>query len=270
MSASGLSAEAPAKLNLALVVGPVTESGKHEVVTVIQVARACRHDRGAPCRRGRCRRVSRRHDRERGIARARGCNRPGSGRDDHEARAGRGGPRWWELRCCRRATPGQRAPREARSSTSTCLQIAARLGADVPFFLGPSQQLGEGDGTELTPLRLPDRLRGAPRLAGGQPQGVDRGDLPAVRPAGRGCWIRRAAAAPTSRARDDHATRRISRGCRGTTSTRHPLAHELRAPGCLSRGRHRRRPGRLRPVPRLLRPLTRRPRRIAGRGARRG
>ena len=33
--------------------------------------------------------------------------------------------------------------------------IAAELGADVPYFLTAGPQLGEGDGTELTPLDLP-------------------------------------------------------------------------------------------------------------------
>jgi 4-diphosphocytidyl-2-C-methyl-D-erythritol kinase len=33
--------------------------------------------------------------------------------------------------------------------------LAVSLGADVPFFLTQGPQLGEGDGTELTPLELP-------------------------------------------------------------------------------------------------------------------
>ena len=33
--------------------------------------------------------------------------------------------------------------------------LAARLGADVPFFLARGPQLGEGDGTTLTALDLP-------------------------------------------------------------------------------------------------------------------
>jgi 4-diphosphocytidyl-2-C-methyl-D-erythritol kinase len=33
--------------------------------------------------------------------------------------------------------------------------IAARVGADVPFFLTEGPQLGEGDGTDLTPVELP-------------------------------------------------------------------------------------------------------------------
>ena len=34
-------------------------------------------------------------------------------------------------------------------------ELAAALGADVPLFLTSGPQLGEGDGTELTPLELP-------------------------------------------------------------------------------------------------------------------
>jgi 4-diphosphocytidyl-2-C-methyl-D-erythritol kinase len=33
--------------------------------------------------------------------------------------------------------------------------VAARVGADVPFFLRDGPQLGSGDGTELEPLDLP-------------------------------------------------------------------------------------------------------------------
>jgi 4-diphosphocytidyl-2-C-methyl-D-erythritol kinase len=33
--------------------------------------------------------------------------------------------------------------------------LASQLGADVPFFLAPGPQLGEGDGSDLSPLDLP-------------------------------------------------------------------------------------------------------------------
>ena len=36
MTTNRLTGEAPAKLNLALVVGPVRDGGKHQVVTVLQ------------------------------------------------------------------------------------------------------------------------------------------------------------------------------------------------------------------------------------------
>ena len=43
--------------------------------------------------------------------------------------------------------------------------LAARLGADVPFFLAPGPQLGEGDGSRLTPLELPQGCTVAARPA---------------------------------------------------------------------------------------------------------
>jgi len=37
-------------------------------------------------------------------------------------------------------------------------ELAAGLGADVPFFLTEGPQLGEGDGSSLTPLELPQQF----------------------------------------------------------------------------------------------------------------
>jgi 4-diphosphocytidyl-2-C-methyl-D-erythritol kinase len=54
------------------------------------------------------------------------------------------------------------------------LALAADLGADVPFFLSQGPQLGEADGTALTPLELPQDYwvvlifpRGATKLSSG-------------------------------------------------------------------------------------------------------
>ncbi len=44
---------------------------------------------------------------------------------------------------------------EAPLSDGELHALAAELGADVPFFLTSGPQLGEGDGTELTPLDVP-------------------------------------------------------------------------------------------------------------------
>ena len=149
-------APAPAKLNLALVVGPVREDGKHEVATVLQ-----RIDLGD--------RVA--------IAAARSLHVTGFGadtlvRDALVALAAAAGiaPRW-------RATIVKRIPVAAglgggSSDAATALRLAnhtlaaplpgdrlralaATLGADVPFFLADGPQLGRGDGSELTPLDLP-------------------------------------------------------------------------------------------------------------------
>ena len=149
-------AAAPAKINLALVVGPTRADGKHEVATVLQ--RIDLADRVAvePAPR---------------LAVA--------GFPDDTivaaaltALAGAAGveARW-------RATITKRIPVAAglgggSSDAATALrlanatlprplpleelhELAASLGADVPFFLHDGPQLGRGDGSELEPLDLP-------------------------------------------------------------------------------------------------------------------
>ena len=149
-------AAASAKINLALVVGPAREDGKHEVATVLQ-----RIDLGD--------RVA--------IAAAPSLQVTGFAadtlvRDALTALAAAAGvePRW-------RATIAKRIPVAAglgggSSDAATALRLAndtlpaplpgerlralaATLGADVPFFLAAGPQLGRGDGSELEPLELP-------------------------------------------------------------------------------------------------------------------
>ena len=149
-------APAPAKINLALVVGPARADGKHEVATVLQ-----RIDLGD--------RVT--------IAAAPSLQVTGFAadtlvRDALAALAAAAGvePRW-------RATIAKRIPVAAglgggSSDAATALRLAndtlaapfpgdrlrslaATLGADVPFFLDDGPQLGRGDGSELAPLDLP-------------------------------------------------------------------------------------------------------------------
>ncbi len=145
-------APAPAKLNLALVVGPVREDGKHEVTTVYQ--RLDLADRVAV---------------EEGPFEVRGFAEDTLVRRALESLAEAAGvePRW-------RATITKRIPVASglgggSSDAATALRLAAEtlddrpeleplaraLGADVPFFLHPGPQLGEGDGGELSPLDLP-------------------------------------------------------------------------------------------------------------------
>ena len=148
---------APAKINLALVVGPLRPDGKHEVATVLQ-----RVDLG---------------DRVQLERSEGGLVVGGFPADTLVGRALRllaeeAGvePRW-------RATIAKRIPVAAglaggSSDAAAALRlanetlpeplrehrlhaIAAALGADVPFFLRPGPQLGTGDGTELAPLELP-------------------------------------------------------------------------------------------------------------------
>jgi 4-diphosphocytidyl-2-C-methyl-D-erythritol kinase len=146
-------AAAPAKLNLALVVGPRRDDGRHEVTTVLQRVDLADRVTLRPAER----------------LRVDGFADDTLVRRALEALAEAAGvePRW-------QATIAKRIPVAAglgggSSDAATALRLAAEmldepvelqplaaaLGADVPFFLCPGPQLGEGDGTELTPLELP-------------------------------------------------------------------------------------------------------------------
>jgi 4-diphosphocytidyl-2-C-methyl-D-erythritol kinase len=145
---------ASAKINLALVVGPSRQDGYHEVVTVLQ--RVALADRIA-------------------VEPAPALSVTGFAgdtlvRDALEALAQRAGvePAW-------HAAITKRIPVGAglgggSSDAATALrlanallpeprgdlrEIAAGLGADVPFFLTAGPQLGEGTGTALRPVSLP-------------------------------------------------------------------------------------------------------------------
>ena len=149
-------APAPAKINLALVVGPLARHGKHEVATVLQ--RVDLADRVAV---------------ESGERLAvRGFPGDTLVRDALAALAGAAGlaPRWT-------ATITKRIPVASglgggSSDAATALRLAnetldaplpaaelrrlaAALGADVPFFLEDGPQLGRGDGSQLERLELP-------------------------------------------------------------------------------------------------------------------
>jgi 4-diphosphocytidyl-2-C-methyl-D-erythritol kinase len=149
-------APATAKINLALVVGPLRADGKHELTTLYQ--RVGLADRVAvePA----------------AALRVDGFSADTLVRAALEALAAAAGvePRW-------RARLTKRIPVAAglgggSSDAATALRLAndtlqaplpperlhalaATLGADVPFFLASGPQLGSGDGTELEPLDLP-------------------------------------------------------------------------------------------------------------------
>jgi 4-diphosphocytidyl-2-C-methyl-D-erythritol kinase len=149
-------APATAKLNLALVVGPLREDGRHEVATVLQ--RIDLADR-----------VS--------IEPAAELRVEGFAEDtlvrsafEQLAQAANTEPRW-------RARIWKHVPVAAglgggSSDAATALRlanetleeplpdeellpIAAGLGSDVPFFLEHGPQLGTGNGSQLEPLDLP-------------------------------------------------------------------------------------------------------------------
>ena len=149
-------APATAKLNLALVVGPRRDDGRHEVATVLQ--RIDLADRIAlePAEA-----LSVRGFAEDTLVR--------SALEELAAAAG-AEPRWvariWKqipvaaglgggssdaataLRLANHTLPDP-LPAEALH------ELAATLGADVPFFLTAGPQLGVGTGTDLKPLDLP-------------------------------------------------------------------------------------------------------------------
>ena len=149
-------APAPAKINLALVVGPTRADGKHEVATVLQRVDLADRVAIAP-----------------GTALAvAGFPADTIVRDALAALAAAAGvdPHWT-------ATISKRIPVAAglgggSSDAATALRlanetldeplpaadlhaVAATVGADVPFFLADGPQLGRGDGSALHALALP-------------------------------------------------------------------------------------------------------------------
>ena len=143
---------APAKINLALVVGPIRENGKHELATVYQ-----RVDLGD--------RISVGPAAETTVA-----GFPG----DTIVRAALdslGAPHGWQVRI-EKHTPVAAGLGGGSSDAATALrlaneqldprrtaeelhELAGRVGADVPFFLRDGPQLGTADGTVLEALDLP-------------------------------------------------------------------------------------------------------------------
>lgn len=147
---------APAKINLALVVGPLRPDDKHEVVTVYQrIGIADRLElEPAP------------------ALLVEGFDADTLVRGALKALAAHAGvePRW-HVRIEKRlpiaagigggSSDAATALRLANAtlaeplSQADLLELAAGLGADVPFFLLDGPQLGTGDGGELAPIELP-------------------------------------------------------------------------------------------------------------------
>jgi 4-diphosphocytidyl-2-C-methyl-D-erythritol kinase len=149
-------APAAAKINLALVVGPIRDDGKHDVLTVLQ----------------RIDLVDRIEIEEAPTLRIDGFKDDTLVRAALERLAATAGvePRW-------RVKIEKHIPLAAglgggSSDAATALRlangalaeplaadrlhaVAAGIGADVPFFLADGPQLGSGDGSELAPVDLP-------------------------------------------------------------------------------------------------------------------
>ena len=149
-------APAAAKINVALVVGPVRDDGKHELLTVLQridlVDRIELDDaselriEGFPDDT-----LVRRALEE--LARRAGVDPRWRARIEKAipVAAGLGGGSSDAATALRLANDTLDEPRPL----DELLPIAAGIGADVPFFLSDGPQLGRGDGSELEPLDLP-------------------------------------------------------------------------------------------------------------------
>jgi 4-diphosphocytidyl-2-C-methyl-D-erythritol kinase len=147
---------APAKINLALVVGPPRDDGKHEVATVLQAVDLADRIAIAPASRLRVTGFPADTLVERAlrlIAERAGI-KPGFAAHIEKripvasGLAGGSSDAATALRLANELLPRPVSSEELEG-------LGRELGADVPFFLRPGPKLGEGDGTELTALDLP-------------------------------------------------------------------------------------------------------------------
>jgi len=149
-------APAAAKINLALVVGPLREDEKHEVATVLQ--RVDLADRVAVTTSDRLEVTGFADDTLvrralEGLAAAAGVEPRFAARIDKRipVAAGLGGGSSDAATALRLGNELLQQPLAA----GALRLLAATLGADCPFFLSSGPQLGTGDGSELAPLELP-------------------------------------------------------------------------------------------------------------------
>jgi 4-diphosphocytidyl-2-C-methyl-D-erythritol kinase len=145
-------APAAAKINLALVVGPRRADGRHELVTVYQRVALC--DRLAVDRSPAVRVEG--FDGDTLVRRALERVADDTGFRAQLAKripvaAGLGGGSSDAATALRLAN----ALRDSPLADDELHAAARELGADVPFFLVDGPQLGTEDGTELSPLELP-------------------------------------------------------------------------------------------------------------------
>jgi 4-diphosphocytidyl-2-C-methyl-D-erythritol kinase len=163
--------KAYAKLNLALVVGPLQEAGKHEVVTVLQAIDLHDDVDVEPAAELTVEGLA--EDtlvRDALVALADAAGVEPAWRARLEKRiplaAGLGGGSSDAAAALRLANELLPVPLPA----DRLRNLAARLGADVPFFLASGPQLGTGDGSTLAPLRVPLDYTALVALPSGAPK----------------------------------------------------------------------------------------------------
>ena len=147
---------ATAKINLALVVGSRRQDGKHEVATVLQRIDLADRIALAPGSRLEIRGFAEDtlvRDALLALATAAEVEPNWSVRIDKRipVAAGLGGGSSDAASALRLANETLTEPLPAERLH----ELAAGIGADVPFFLTHGPQLGNGDGSELSPLDLP-------------------------------------------------------------------------------------------------------------------
>ena len=196
--------QAAAKINLALVVGPLRADGKHEVATVLQ--RVDLHDRIAVSAGERLR-IS-------GFA------------DDtivaaalQALAAAAGVEPAWTVEITKSIPVAAGLGGGSSDAASALLlanellpeplerdrlhELAATIGSDVPFFLARGPQLGTGDGTVLDAARPAAGLLRRARSARRDREEIDARRLRGLRRQGRAGRIRRASGAARRGARRD-------------------------------------------------------------------
>jgi 4-diphosphocytidyl-2-C-methyl-D-erythritol kinase len=148
--------EAPAKINLALVVGPTRPDGRHEVVTVLEHIDLVDTVSVEPARELRVEgfagdTIVERALEELGSAAAMPPSFVATIEKRIPVAAGLAGGSSDAAIALRLANAllGNPLPECGLDA------LAAQLGADVPFFLRRGAQLGTGDGSTLAPLELP-------------------------------------------------------------------------------------------------------------------
>ena len=218
-------ADAPAKINLALVVGPLRDDGKHEVVDR-PAARSSSRDRvrvvSRPGPDGD--RIRGRHDRPAALKALAAARRDRAGLERRDRRRRSRSPP------VSAAAAPTRPPRcvsrtscfRSRSRPPSLAALAATIGADVPFFLASGAQLGTR--RRLRPRRrstCPQDYSVVLVLPCDAVKTSTARRLPRLRRRGRRRRLRRAPRGASSRRSPPSAVPETSRCCRRTTSRAH-------------------------------------------------